>query len=103
MKYLIIFSLLTLSIGAFAQNDLSNMKEDATSYLNEKIDTLQKTKTCIQDAGDMEAFKACKYDMHKEMKMQKMESRHEKMMQEKHEKMMKSKEKPEEKKDSLKE
>ena len=76
MKFLITLSLAAFSIGAFAQNDLESMKQDATSHIDSKISTLQDSKDCISNAGTIDKFKACKYDMYKEkkkMKMQKME------------------------------
>lgn len=76
MKFLITLSLAAFSVGAFAQDDLATMKEDATSHIDQKISSLQEAKDCINNAGSIDKFKACKYDLHKqkkEMKMQKME------------------------------
>lgn len=73
MKFLITLSLAAFSFGAFAQGNLESMKEDATSHIDSKISNLQNAKTCINEADSTDRFKACKYDMKKEMKKQKME------------------------------
>lgn len=81
MKFIITFSIAVFSLGAFAQQDLNRMKQEANSDIDKKMSTLRASKDCIQNAGSMEAFKACKYDMHDEMKMQKMERMEEKKEQ----------------------
>lgn len=78
MKFLIVLSVSVLSLSAFAQN-LGSMKQEATSHIDRKMSTLQEARSCIQNAETREAFKACKYDMHEEMKMQKMEKHQQKM------------------------
>ncbi|MFP5386232.1 MAG: hypothetical protein ACLGHN_09145 [Bacteriovoracia bacterium] len=83
MKFLIALSLSVFSLGAFAQDDLGSMKQDANSYIDQKMSSLQEAKSCINNADSKEAFKACKYDMHKEMKMQKMEMKREEMQEHK--------------------
>ena len=52
------------------------MKMSANEHITHKMDTLQRSKTCIDGAKTKEAFKACKYDMHESMKMQKEEMMH---------------------------
>lgn len=73
MKFLIALSLTAFSFGAFAQDDLATMKEDANSYIDQKMSSLQEAKDCINNAGSIDKFKACKYDMYKEKKMMKMQ------------------------------
>lgn len=72
MKFLVVLSVALLSMGAFAQ-DLNTMKQQANSDINKRMTSLQSTKDCIGNANTMEKFKACKYDMYQDMKMQKME------------------------------
>jgi hypothetical protein len=73
MKFLMALSLATLSFTAFSQEDLNSMKSKATSHIDKKMSSLQTAKGCVNNANSMEKFKACKYDMHEDMKMQKME------------------------------
>jgi hypothetical protein len=82
MKFFITLSLLFTCLSAFSQDDLNSMKQKANSHIDKKISTLQTARSCINDAKSKEKFKACKYDMHEDMKMQKME-----MMEEKKDKM----------------
>jgi hypothetical protein len=79
MKFLVTLSLAAFTSVAFAQSDLSNMKEDANAHIDRKISNLQEAKSCINDASTTDAFKACKYDMHKDMKRMKMEKMEEKL------------------------
>lgn len=72
MKFLIALSLAVSSM-AFAQGDLNSMKTKANSNIDRKMSSLQTAKSCVNNANTMEKFKACKYDMHEDMKMQKME------------------------------
>ena len=74
MKCLIGLSLAVFSLGSFAQEDLSSMKQKANNHLDRKISSLQGAKNCVNNATTTDKFKACKYDMHEEMKMQKMET-----------------------------
>lgn len=80
MKFLITVSLAVFSIGAFAQQDLNSMKQEATSKIDRKLSSLQEARSCVNNASSVEKFKACKYDMHEDMKMQKMESKQDKKM-----------------------
>jgi hypothetical protein len=73
MKFFIIMSLSIFSLTSFAQEDLNSMKNKANSHIDKKMTTLQSAKSCVNGAQSMEKFKACKYDMHEDMKMQKME------------------------------
>lgn len=100
MKFLITITLAAFSFGAFAQN-LDSMKQDATSHLDSKISNLQDAKSCINDADSMDKFKACKYDMHKEMKKQKMEKMQK--MEDSQQRMEEEVEKKEKAKDEAKE
>ena len=79
MKFLIALSLAAFSVGAFAQDDLATMKEDANSHIDQKISTLNEAKDCINNAGSIDKFKACKYDMHEDMKKNKRQAMEEKM------------------------
>lgn len=81
MKSLIAISIAALSLSAFAQQDLNAMKQKANSSIDKKMSTLQSAKGCVNGATTMEGFKACKYDMHEDMKMQKMEAMEEKKVQ----------------------
>lgn len=74
MKTLVTVSLFALSISAFAQSDLNSMKQKANEKIDKKMTSLQEAKTCVNNATTTDKFKACKYDMHEDMKMQKMES-----------------------------
>jgi hypothetical protein len=78
MKFLIFLSVFTFSLAAVAQEDLNTMKTQANSHIDQKMTTLQSAKSCVNKATTMDKFKACKYDMHEEMKMQKMEMMDEK-------------------------
>lgn len=74
MKILSLY-LALFSFGAFAQSqDLNSMKQKANADINQRMDSLRTAKDCVGSANTMEKFKACKYDMHDHMKMQKMES-----------------------------
>jgi hypothetical protein len=73
MKFLIMTVVTAFSFGAFAQQDLNTMKSQATQNIDKKMSSLQTAKNCVSNAQSMEKFKACKYDMHEEMKMQKQE------------------------------
>lgn len=75
MKFFITMTIAAFSIGVFAQGNLESMKQETTSHLDSKISSLQDAKSCINEADSMDKFKACKYDMHKEMRKQKMEKR----------------------------
>lgn len=81
MKSLIAISIAALSLSAFAQQDLNAMKQKANSHIDKKLSTLQTAKGCVNGASTVEGFKACKYDMHEDMKMQKMEAMEEKKVQ----------------------
>jgi hypothetical protein len=74
MKFLITVSLALFSIGVFAEENLANMKQEATSHIDSKISSLKDAKNCVSSAETVTKFKACKYDMKHKMKMQKMES-----------------------------
>lgn len=82
-----VFSIAALSLGAFAQEDLDSFKQKATSHLDEKSSIIQTAKSCINNAESLDAAKACKYDMKKDLKHMK------------HEKLQAQEEKQEDKKD----
>lgn len=75
MKFLITVSLSIFALSAFSQEDLATMKQNAASHIDSKISSLQSAKGCINNASSVDKFKACKYDMKQEMKMQKMEAK----------------------------
>lgn len=81
MKFLIALSFAVLSVSAFSQEDLNSMKNKANSQIDKKMSSLQSAKSCVNSAQSMDKFKACKYDMHEDMKMQKMEVMEEKKAQ----------------------
>ena len=78
MKFFTVLSLSLLSLSVFAQEDLNSMKNKANSHIDKKMSSLQAAKSCINGAQSMDKFKSCKYDMHEDMKMQKMEMNDEK-------------------------
>lgn len=82
MKLLIGAMFAVAALGAHAEESLDQMKKMANEHMTQKIESIQTARTCIDNAKTKEAFKACKYDMHQDMKMQKME-----MMKDKKEKM----------------
>lgn len=73
MKILITLTAAVFSFGVMAQEDLNSMKQKANSHIDKKMTTLRTAKDCVNNAGTQDAFKACKYDMHEDMKAQKME------------------------------
>lgn len=81
MKFLITMFLFVYSMASFAQNDLNTMKQDANSSIDKKMSSLRSAKDCVNNATSVEKFKACKYDMHEDMRMQKMESMGKKLNQ----------------------
>lgn len=82
MKFLIGLSLVFSSLSAFSAEDLNSMKLKANSHIDSKMASLQSAKACINNASSADKFKACKYDMHEDMKAKKMQ-----MMEEKREEL----------------
>ena len=62
MKLLLAVSLSAFAFGAFAADDLNSMKSSANRRIDEQLNTLQSSKTCVNGATTVEAFKACKVD-----------------------------------------
>lgn len=79
MKLILTLVLVLSAAGAFAQEDLNTMKSKANAHLNKKLSSLETAKSCINAADSVEKFKACKYDMHEEMKKNKKQAMEEKM------------------------
>lgn len=79
MKLILTFVLALSAAGALAQEDLNTMKSKANAHLNKKLSSLETAKSCINSADSVEKFKACKYDMHEEMKKNKKQAMEEKM------------------------
>jgi len=78
MKFLIMASSL-IAFSAFAMmGDLGEMKKDASASIGREITSLQSSRTCINGAKTVEAFKACNYDSG-HMDMQKEEAGMDKM------------------------
>ncbi len=73
MKLLIGSLMVLTAFAAHAEGSLSEMKRMANDHMTQKMSSMQTAKSCIESAQTKEAFKACKYDMHEDMKMQKME------------------------------
>lgn len=73
MKILLTLTAVVFSLGVMAQEDLNSMKQKANSHIDKKMSSLRTAKDCVGNASSQEAFKACKYDMHEDMKAQKME------------------------------
>jgi hypothetical protein len=70
MKILIVASSL-IAFSAFAMGtDLGSMKKDATDSIGREISSLQSSRSCVNGAKTVEAFKTCNYssdmDMQKE-------------------------------------
>ncbi len=79
MKLILTFVLALSAAGALAQEDLNTMKTKANAHLNKKLSSLESAKSCINSADSIEKFKACKYDMHEDMKKNKRQAMEEKM------------------------
>lgn len=62
MKFLIVVSLTMFGLSAFAE-DLGSMKQMANSKIDGELSALQKSRTCVQNATTVDAFKACKVDI----------------------------------------
>jgi hypothetical protein len=73
MKTLVTLVVAVFTVGAFAAEDLNMMKQQATSNIDKKMNSLKTAKSCVSNASTMDAFKACKLDMKQDMDMQKME------------------------------
>jgi hypothetical protein len=72
MKILIVASSL-IAFSAFAMGtDLGSMKKDATDSIGREISSLQSSRSCVNGAKTVEAFKACNYSS--DMDMQKEEA-----------------------------
>lgn len=79
MKLILTFVLALSAASALAQEDLNTMKTKANAHLNKKLSSLESAKSCINSADSIEKFKACKYDMHEDMKKNKRQAMEEKM------------------------
>lgn len=86
MKLFIAALFTTVSLAANAET-LAQMKTKANAHLGEKLSTIETARTCVNSAESVEAFKACKYDMHEDMKIQKQEMIEEKTEQKEEEKL----------------
>ena len=75
MKTLTIMTLSIFSLSVFATENLGDMKRMANDSISRELSTLQSNKTCINGAKTVESFKACKYDMDENMKVQKEEEK----------------------------
>lgn len=78
MKLILTFIFALSAAGALAQEDLTTMKSKANAHLNKKLSSLEMAKSCINAADSVEKFKACKYDMHEDMKKNKIQAMEEK-------------------------
>lgn len=78
MKFVLTAALAAIAFNSMAEESLKDMKAKANDHITSKISTLESAKGCVNGATTKEAFKACKYDMHESMKMQKEEAREEK-------------------------
>lgn len=74
MKFFLLASLGVFSFSSIAMDDFSSMKQHKLDYLDQKIELLQDTRTCIQGASNKDALKDCK----EEMKAQKQELKEQK-------------------------
>lgn len=71
MKILTALTFSFFAFGVLAQQNLSDMKRMANDSIGKEISTLESNKSCVNGAKTVEAFKACKYDLHENMNMQK--------------------------------
>ena len=71
MKILIVASSL-IAFSAFAMGNLGEMKKDASDSIGREISSLQSSRSCVNGAKTVEAFKACNYNS--DMGMQKEEA-----------------------------
>jgi hypothetical protein len=74
MKFLLLASLGVFSFSSVAQDDFNAKKQHKLEYLDQKMEMLQETRTCIQGASNKDALKDCK----EEMKAQKQEMKDQK-------------------------
>lgn len=73
MKFLIVASSL-IAFSAFAmEGNLGEMQRNASDSIGREISSLQTSKTCVNGAKTIEAFKACNYNP-EHMNMQKEEA-----------------------------
>ncbi len=79
MKYVLAIALSAFAFNSFAEESLKDMKAKANDHITSKISTLESAKGCVNGAQTKEAFKACKYDLHESMKVQKEEAIDEKV------------------------
>lgn len=79
MKLVLAMALSVFAFNSFAEESLKDMKAKANDHITSKISSLESAKGCINGATTKEAFKACKYDLHESMKMQKEEAMEDKM------------------------
>lgn len=79
MKILSIALISMFSFAVMAQEDAATMKKDANEHLDQKIQRLQEAKSCVSATTTAEGVKACKYDLHEDMKLMKEKMKEEKM------------------------
>lgn len=79
MKLVLAAALAVFALNSFAEESLKEMKAKANDHITSKISSLESAKGCVNGATTKEAFKACKYDLHESMKMQKEEAMEDKI------------------------
>lgn len=62
MKFLLTTTLALFAFGALAADDLNTLKSDANQRIDDQMSALQSSKTCVNGATTVDAFKACKVD-----------------------------------------
>jgi len=81
MKLLLAATFALFTSMAFAEGDVTEMKQKMNDHLDKKITRLNTAKGCVNEATTADALKACRKSLHADMKMMKEEKK--KMLQSK--------------------
>jgi Skp family chaperone for outer membrane proteins len=70
MKFLLVVTLALFSFGSFAEKhgDLNQKKQMMTSHIDQRIEALESSKNCINQAASEKALKECKKEKKQAMK-----------------------------------
>lgn len=63
MKFLLSMILSAFAFSAFAQGNFSNLKQQKLDHLDQKIQMMNDSRTCIVGAADQKALESCYSDM----------------------------------------
>lgn len=66
--YAFVISILLASSAAFADGNFDTHKQEEMKRIDDKVAALQAAKTCMSDAADHKAMKACHESLKKAMK-----------------------------------